>query len=97
MLQHPDGSVYIADWTDVGECHENDGVHRTSGRIYRVAGGNPDIRKNSDVESWNDDELLKGLLDKNEAYSRLCRRVLQEKAATGQKFQELYTKINMLI
>ncbi len=29
LLQHPDGSVYIADWTDVGECHENDGVHRT--------------------------------------------------------------------
>ncbi len=96
LLQHPDGSVYIADWTDVGECHENDGVHRTSGRIYRVASGQSDIRKNSDVESWSDDELLKGLLDKNEAYSRLCRRVLQEKAATGQKFQELYTKINIL-
>lgn len=33
----PNGVLYIADWSDVGECHENDGVHRTSGRIYRVA------------------------------------------------------------
>lgn len=51
LLQHPDGSVYIADWTDVGECHENDGVHRTSGRIYRVSHGEPlpkfDYGKNS--------------------------------------------------
>jgi putative membrane-bound dehydrogenase-like protein len=33
----PDGSVYVLDWSDIGECHENDGVHRTSGRVYRVA------------------------------------------------------------
>lgn len=28
--------LYIADWSDVGECHENDGVHRSSGRIFQV-------------------------------------------------------------
>ncbi|MBU6175004.1 MAG: hypothetical protein KGQ60_14430, partial [Planctomycetes bacterium] len=33
----PDGSVYVLDWSDIGECHENDGVHRTSGRVYRIA------------------------------------------------------------
>jgi putative membrane-bound dehydrogenase-like protein len=32
----PDGSVYVLDWSDIGECHEDDGVHRTSGRIYRI-------------------------------------------------------------
>ncbi len=32
----PDGVLYVADWSDVGECHENDGVHRTSGRIYQI-------------------------------------------------------------
>jgi putative membrane-bound dehydrogenase-like protein len=30
----PDGNVYVIDWSDAGECHDNDGVHRTSGRIY---------------------------------------------------------------
>ena len=32
----PDGAVYIIDWSDTGECHEHTGVHRTSGRIYRI-------------------------------------------------------------
>ena len=35
----PDGSVYVIDWSDAGECHEHDGVHRNSGRIYRVSYG----------------------------------------------------------
>ena len=32
----PDGAVYILDWSDTGECHDHTGVHRTSGRIYRI-------------------------------------------------------------
>lgn len=35
----PDGSVFVIDWNDTGECHENTGVHRNSGRIYRVTYG----------------------------------------------------------
>jgi putative membrane-bound dehydrogenase-like protein len=37
----PDGSVFVIDWNDTGECHENTGVHRNSGRIYRVTYGDP--------------------------------------------------------
>lgn len=32
----PDDAMYMLDWSDLGECHENDGIHRSSGRIYRV-------------------------------------------------------------
>ncbi len=35
----PDGSAYVLDWSDTGECHENSGVHRTSGRIYKISHG----------------------------------------------------------
>ena len=35
----PDGAVYLLDWSDTGECHEHTGVHRTSGRIYRMQYG----------------------------------------------------------
>lgn len=35
----PDGDVFILDWSDTGECHEHTGVHRTSGRIFRVRYG----------------------------------------------------------
>jgi putative membrane-bound dehydrogenase-like protein len=37
----PDGSGFILDWSDTGECHESTGVHRTSGRIFRISYGNP--------------------------------------------------------
>ena len=36
LLTGPDGSVYVSDWSDTGECHERNGVHRRSGRIYRI-------------------------------------------------------------
>ncbi|MCC6510435.1 MAG: c-type cytochrome, partial [Pirellulaceae bacterium] len=32
----PDGNMLVIDWSDIGECHEATGVHRTSGRIYKV-------------------------------------------------------------
>lgn len=32
----PDDAMYILDWSDLGECHENDGIHRSSGRVYRL-------------------------------------------------------------
>lgn len=37
----PDGSGYILDWSDTGECHESTGVHRTSGRIFKLTYGEP--------------------------------------------------------
>jgi putative membrane-bound dehydrogenase-like protein len=33
----PDGNMYCIDWSDTGECHEHTGVHRTSGRIFKVS------------------------------------------------------------
>ncbi|PYM11215.1 MAG: hypothetical protein DME18_14565 [Verrucomicrobia bacterium] len=32
----PDGGAFVLDWSDTGECHEYTGVHRTSGRIYKI-------------------------------------------------------------
>ena len=39
LLTGPDGNVFVADWNDTGECHDNDGVHRSSGRIYKIVYG----------------------------------------------------------
>ena len=33
----PDGQLFVIDWSDTGECHESTGVHRTSGRIYKIS------------------------------------------------------------
>jgi putative membrane-bound dehydrogenase-like protein len=35
----PDGSGFILDWSDTGECHDSTGVHRTSGRVFRISYG----------------------------------------------------------
>lgn len=39
IRQGPDGCGYVLDWSDVGECHDHTGVHRQSGRIFRVSYG----------------------------------------------------------
>lgn len=36
LITGPDGQVWMNDWSDTGECHDNDGIHRASGRIYRI-------------------------------------------------------------
>ncbi len=37
LIATPDGQSMILDWSDTGECHENTGVHRESGRIYKLS------------------------------------------------------------
>ncbi len=41
LKQGPEGAIYVSDWSDNGECHDHDGIHRTSGRIYRISWGMP--------------------------------------------------------
>lgn len=79
----PDGCVYILDWSDIGECHENDGIHRTSGRVYRVAHGTPSATPPRDLAKVSDAELIGLLKHDNEWYPRTARRLLQERAVAG--------------
>ncbi|MFM1801367.1 MAG: hypothetical protein RJA81_719, partial [Planctomycetota bacterium] len=49
MAHSPDGNIAVIDWSDTGECHENTGVHRSSGRIYLIKykAGNPHAAKSN--------------------------------------------------
>lgn len=78
----PDGGVYVTDWSDLGECHDNDGVHRTSGRIYKVTYGNVTPRT-VDLKTLSDVQLVELQLHPNDWYVRHARRLLQERAAAG--------------
>ncbi len=42
LITGPDGQVWMNDWSDTGECHDNDGIHRGSGRIYRIVYDGPE-------------------------------------------------------
>jgi putative membrane-bound dehydrogenase-like protein len=79
----PDGGVYVADWTDTGECHNYQVVDKTNGRIFKITYGNVkpwkgDLAKLSDLElvklQWN---------NVNEWVVRHARRILQERSAYG--------------
>ena len=83
LLSGADGAVYIADWSDTGECHEADGVHHASGRIYRMAYGHPSPLGIFDLHDRTNLELAALQSHKNDWYVRQSRRLLAERHAAG--------------
>jgi putative membrane-bound dehydrogenase-like protein len=76
----PDGGVYVLDWSDIGECHENDGVHRESGRIYKITYGDAVRPKESDLTHQSDARLAALQSSDNEWLVRMARWELRERA-----------------
>jgi putative membrane-bound dehydrogenase-like protein len=80
----PDGGVFVLDWSDTGECHENTGVHRTSGRIFKITYGN--VRHSgsmSDVAKLSVAELVKLHTHPNDWFSRQARLELAGRAESA--------------
>jgi putative membrane-bound dehydrogenase-like protein len=84
----PDGAVLAIDWSDTGECHEATGVHRTSGRIFRIAHGSDTKRQPQDLAARD----LAGLscvalaelaTHNNEWFPRQARIILADRASHG--------------
>jgi len=84
----PDGSVYLSDWADLGECHDHDGVHRTSGRIYKISYGDVKQPEKLDLNQLSDSELVKLQLHPNDWYVRHARRILTERAGSGANWSQ---------
>ncbi len=93
LVYGPDGAVYVADWSDVGECHEHDGVHRTSGRIYKVTYGTREQSSFGDLNKLSDTELVQLQLHKNDWFVRKARRILQERSASGHDLRTAYSEL----
>lgn len=79
----PDGGVFVLDWSDTGECHEATGVHRTSGRIYKITYGEPKTPQVRDLTKLSVSELVKLHLHANEWFVRQARLQLAERAVAG--------------
>ncbi|MCC6509773.1 MAG: HEAT repeat domain-containing protein, partial [Pirellulaceae bacterium] len=81
----PEGAMYISDWSDNGECHDHDGIHRTSGRIYRISYGLP-------KPVTNFAEKLKATpLDRYDWWGRHARRLRQETVGSKMPLAEIGT------
>lgn len=78
----PDGSVFVSDWSDTGECHSTRNTRRETGRIFKISYGTPKRVTKNPAELSNE-ELVQLQLHKNDWWVRHARRVLQERAATG--------------
>jgi putative membrane-bound dehydrogenase-like protein len=83
IIQGPDGAAYIADWSDTGECHEHDGVHRSSGRIYRLAFTNSPASGAAFGRNPSLEDLLESQSGSSEWRRRMGRALLRDKAAAS--------------
>jgi putative membrane-bound dehydrogenase-like protein len=80
MQYGPDGSVFVSDWYDRGECHTYR-PHESTGRIYKIVYGNAPFVK-PDLARRSDDELVALQLHRNDWFVTHARRLLQERAST---------------
>jgi len=87
ISQAPDGSAVILDWSDIGECHDQDGIHRGSGRIYKVAYGEP-RRPDVDFFAFPPSRLVELQRSRNEWLVRMARWALRERASRGEDLAE---------
>lgn len=86
LLYGPDGGVFVSDWSDAGECHDDSGVHRLSGRVYKITHGQPKRPAIADIGALPAKDLLPLLDAKNEFFARHARQRLQELAVSGGDF-----------
>ncbi|MEZ5324564.1 MAG: GDSL-type esterase/lipase family protein [Verrucomicrobiales bacterium] len=96
LLTAPDGSVYLSDWSDTGECHDDDGINRQSGRIYKITYGQAAKPVVSDVAKVSNAELLPLLRSDNEWFARAARKQLQERAARGVELGEQHESLRQM-
>lgn len=91
--QGPDGSMYVADWCDTGECHNYEVADQTNGRIYRVtfrgARSADDPLPPFDLTKTSDADLVAIQASANEWQVRHARRLLQERHAAGRLTKEV--------
>jgi len=83
----PDGSVFVLDWNDSGECHEQTGVHRNSGRIFRITHGQPSPPRPVDLTRADLPSLVSLHGHANEWYPRMARRQLLDRAGRGESVE----------
>jgi putative membrane-bound dehydrogenase-like protein len=83
IQQGPDGAAYVIDWSDVGECHEHNGVHRTSGRIYRFSHGEGERLRASELARLDEADVMRWLKHPNVWYERQLRSRLLGVATRG--------------
>lgn len=83
LVYGPGGDVVFSDWSDQGECHDRDGVHRSSGRLYTLSYGAP-RRLEVNLRQASTAALVDLQFHRNDWFVRQARLILRERAAAGE-------------
>ncbi|WP_158261064.1 MULTISPECIES: PVC-type heme-binding CxxCH protein [Pirellulaceae] len=92
MEYGPDGDIFVTDWSDLGECHDRDGIHRTSGRIYKVTWGDPQ-QITVNLAAMTNSELVALQKHSNQWFVRQSRQLLQERSVKGEPMQQAHQQL----
>ena len=79
----PDGGVYILDWSDTGDYHDRSGVHRDSGRIYKITYGDAKPSTVGDLHTLSIEQLVALHSHRNEWFPRQARDELITRMLDG--------------
>jgi putative membrane-bound dehydrogenase-like protein len=96
LITGPDGAVYVADWSDIGECHDDTGVHRTSGRIYKIwygelkPGSTEKPEKSWDLREEKSVVLADIFFEAHDFFWKSAKQILQERAAAGTNMSNVH-------
>ena len=91
----PDGSVFVIDWSDTGECHSVRNTQRHTGRIYRIAYGSPQ-RPDLNLAEATNSELVNLQKHRNDWIVRHARRRLQERSTAGVDMSEAHATLRSM-
>ncbi len=91
----PDGSVFVIDWSDTGECHSTKNTRRETGRVYKISYGQPP-RRDGDLAKLSDRELVELQTHRNEWHVRHARRLLQERSAQGRDMSDVARQLHAM-
>ncbi|MEM9702476.1 MAG: hypothetical protein AAF907_08535, partial [Planctomycetota bacterium] len=97
LASGPDGGVFVLDWTDLGECHDHDGVHRTSGRIYKLTYGKPErAGETFDLAKRSPKELMAIAVSHPDVWHRrhASRLLIQPNGEAGPRFNAAQRQMN---
>lgn len=92
----PDGGVFALDWSDTGECHDHTGVHRTSGRIFKITEGAPGKPAAPDLTKLTAAELMQLHPRPNAWWARQARLELVRRAGGSTKNEDAATALRTL-
>lgn len=91
----PDGTVFVIDWSDTGECHSVRNTQRQTGRIYRIAYGSPK-RPELKLASSTNERLVDLQQHRNDWFVRHARRLLQERSVAGGDMSQTHAALRTM-